>query len=200
MRAPIYFALVLTSALGCTSALPEAAVNEGGNEVSTDTNLQEQIAIVYDDKAPGETKLVAADAVVDGGKAAIPLLVERLGRGENPIFLDQMKVPTGPMHAGPPTVLPVTIKFQIESMLYRIIAPDDQMPTGESASAPGDLGALIDSSLLDASRPPLAFVEDWSAWWNTHQHESLDEMRAWAKAEVDRLWDEIHAQTTAPPR
>jgi len=200
VRAPIFCALALSCALGCTSEPPAAAVNEGGNEVSTNSNLLQQIAILYDEKAPGEAKLVAADALVDAGKGAIPLLIDRLGQDENPIFLDRMKVATGPMHAGPPTVLPVGVKFQIESMLYRIIAPDDQVPTEKAAPAPGGIGALIDSSLLDASRPPLAFVKDWSAWWGAHKHDSLEEMRAWAKAEVNRLWDEIHAQTTAPAR
>lgn len=174
----------------------------GGAEVSTGTEedkVREQIEILFDAQAPGEAKLVASDTIVEAGKAAIPLLIERLQRPENPLFLDAMKVPTGPMHAGPPAVMPVAVKFQIERLLYQIIQPDDHPAAPATRPASEDPAALIDRSLLDRARPPLAFVKDWPGWWQAHKGETLDEMRSWSRQEIDRLWAEIHDQTTAPP-
>ncbi len=168
-------------------------------------DLKEQLAILEDAHAPEDQKLVASERLVDAGADAIPLLVERLAVADDPIFLDTMRIPTGPMHAGPPVVRQVTVRYQVERMLYAIIYPQpwpkdapvqkaDRGPLSDPAYAD-----VLSPAILMSSRPPLAFVKDWQSWLKTHRSESLEEMRAWSLEEVDRLWSSIYQETSPPP-
>ena len=170
-----------------------------------DYDLNEQLAITQDLEAPRDVKLVACDRLVDAGKDAIPILVERLGQLDDPVFLSDAPVSTGPMHTGPPIVREVNLKFQLQTLLYRIICPDPLVDDRKNDSPPDpmtgpDLDAALSPKVLQASRPQLAFVEDWPSWWKQHQSESLEDIRDWSAREVDALWGRIYDQTTPPPQ
>jgi len=162
--------------------------------------LKDHITILDDEAAPGDAKMVSSDAIVAAGKTAISLLIDRLQQPDDPLFLEQLRVPTGPMHAGPPAVVPVRVKYHVETLLYRIVYPSGTIADDGAAPATGDSPAdLISRDVLDQERPPLAFIDNWPAWWQTHQGESLDEIQSWSQGAIDQLWEKVHAETTPPP-
>lgn len=172
--------------------------------------IAEQIKRLDDSSASPEVKLDASRTLVSAGKDAIGPLIARLEQPDDPVFLESMEVDTGPMNAGPPAAVPVSVKFQVERLLYQIVYPDDfpglkaRPPQNPPPGALANLQAKFDVgrdalTSEDVSRPPLAFIDDWQSWWVAHQGESLDDIRKWARREVDRIWRQIHRDTTLPP-
>lgn len=198
-------ALGLVLLAGCATPTPtQRTQGKGGHDVTkTETEeLRAQLRILDDAAAPRDAKRVACDRLTDAGTAAIPVLIERLHNSDDPIFLDAVRVQTGPMHAGAPVVRDVTVKFQVESLLYRIIYPEPwpaDGPTPPADRGPANIAEALSPGILANSRPPLAFVEDWASWWKTHAGESLDTIRAWSLGEVDARWQRVYRETSAPP-
>jgi hypothetical protein len=175
------------------------------SEASTDS-LREQIALLDDIAAPADAKQAASDALVAAGKAAIPVLIGRLENPEDHLYLDGVRVPTGPMNAGPPATMPVQVRFQVESLLYRIVRPPAEKPAASvragARAASGGVPTIDHERLgVETTRatPELRLVDDWPAWWRAHRDESLEQIREWFRDEAERRWSRIHEKTTAPP-
>ena len=72
---------------------------------------------------PADHKLRAVHALLQGGTLALSLLISRLAQPSDPLFLKETLIPTGPLNPGPPRKMCVTLKYQIETILYEILCP-----------------------------------------------------------------------------
>ena len=154
----------------------------------SERELRYHLLRLGDDLVAREDKL-ASLAALDGA-AAIPLLVERLSDSDDPLFLDDREVPTGPMNPGPPIVAPTTVRFEAEARLYEIISGE---AAGETASSPyppelqASMGRIEGRhDMLGGDSAPPKLVDDWAAWWKEHEGDTIEQIRAWAAAERDR--------------
>jgi len=174
------------------------------------SEIEERIAVLDDASAPVEAKLDASRTLETLGKASIGPLIARLGQAADPVFLEDAVVEPGPMSSGPAARVPVSVKFEVERILYAIVYPDDfpgmkpRPPKDAPPVALANLQAKFDVgrdalTSEDVARPPIAFIEDWPTWWKEHQGESLAEIRKWARREVARTWSELRRQTEPSP-
>ena len=151
------------------------------------SSLRAALSLLDEKKASQDDKLAACEALVDAGAEAIPLLVERLLAEHDPVFLEDLLVDTGPMNAGPTQNVTVSVKFQVEALLYCIVWPEDEAPPNADGKK-DPLQALrpdpAELNLGDA-RPPLAFVNDWSNWWKTRFNNFC---RGSIKSRFNRIW------------
>ncbi|MCK5689250.1 hypothetical protein KAI87_08270 [Myxococcota bacterium] len=153
-------------------------------------NIQELISLLYDTTASEKVKMEASFELLDLGKDAIFELIQKLSADENPRFSEGMMIQRGPMHPAAPRVMAVSVKFHIESLLYAAIYPSaDIFMAAEEAE--GESAPKISDATLMEMRQPLAFVSDWPHFWADHSAKSLQEIRRWARAEVERKWDAI---------
>lgn len=185
----------------------KSSEGEAMSKDPTQVVLRDQIARLDDSSATDEAKKEAVRALAGAGVASIGLLVERLAKDGDAVCFERAPIATGPMNPGPTKISAVTVKFIVEELLYQIIAPSDPVASA-AATKTGALGALeaqwaADRAALDGeapSRPPIAFVDDWSTWWTAHRGEDLDVLRAWSRDEIDRRWALSHEETSLPPR
>ena len=165
---------------------------------------------------PEEHKLRATAQLVNGGKQSMKALIDRLLQAGDPVCFQNILVPTGVMNPGKPRKLTVTLKFQIETILYDILYPE-QAPrpelAGESirefrpkahseqqASTPAQTLAEMKASwdhARDEAIGELApaelgaaypFIEDWAKFWQANNHKDLQTLKDWSKERVKRRW------------
>jgi hypothetical protein len=160
---------------------------------ANETEIRYRIHVLGDDIVTDEDKHEAVEVLVGAGTDAIPFLVERLLDRKDGVFLPRTAVSTGPLHAAPPAVVPTTVRYMVESMLYRIIAPQRRAVANKNA-----LDALKLSARPPSIRPPIPWVADWGLFWRAHKKETLDDIRAWSAEELDRRWDAIDDGQAAP--
>ena len=187
--------------------------------------LRYQLWCIEDPVVLPAHKLRAANVLVQAGKPAIELLVERFNQPGDPITMQQVLVPTGIMNPGPPRIMCVTLKYQIEQILYDIIAPD-QAPRPELR---GEIATQTSETLKTSMAPPkqtlaqmksdwdaardlsigelaptelggaYALVDNWVAFWDEHRHNELEEIQNYYRAQVQRRWARNMSQATAQP-
>jgi hypothetical protein len=180
------------------------ALFAGAARATEMSELNYDVVLLADPIAARDDKLAAVDELTKAQLAAVPLLVERLKDTGDAVFLDDVGVETGPMNPGPPVVTRTTARFMAELILYRIIAPDEHasgIALGARSSKSGlDATRPAGGLELEDTRPPIAWVRDWSAFWSKHKGDSLDEIKRWSSDEIDRIWREAAlASTPAPP-
>ena len=152
-------------------------------------DIKYRIHVLGDDVVGDDDKREAVEVLVGVGKDAIPLLVERLLDRKDALFLQATSVSTGPLHAAADTVVPTTVRYMVETILYRIIAPQRRPLVVKSK-----LDALKPNVGVPSTRAPIPWVADWGLFWRAHKAETLADMRAWSAEELDRRWDAIDEQ------
>lgn len=158
--------------------LPMATLKE------TEADLRLRVLLVASDVVDDEDRIAALEVLAAGGKTAIPLLIEKLAAlAVDDVEFPPTRVETGPLNPGPPMTMATTARFQIERVLYRIVTPQRRPPEKTNA-----LDALRPDHAPVPARTPLLYIDDWSAFWTTHKSESIEQMRAFADAEVERRW------------
>ncbi|MBT6433401.1 MAG: hypothetical protein HOK97_05255 [Deltaproteobacteria bacterium] len=161
-----------------------------------------------------EHKLRASHTLTQGGQLSLGILIERLAEPGDPIFLNEMLVTTGPLNPGPPRKMRVTLKYQIEHILYEILYPEQSpraellgdsqlntdISTGPSKPLPkqslmemkADWDKARDLAIGELSPAELggayAFVSDWQSFWATHGNKDLDALRKWSRVQVEAIW------------
>jgi hypothetical protein len=159
-------------------------------------------------------KLRASQMLLQGGKQSLGILIERLALSADPVFLEQTLVPTGPLNPGPPRKMCVTLKFQIEYLLYEILYPQQSprpellgertgpqgtsstatqaLPTQSLAQMKADWDSARDTAIGELAPAELggcyAFISDWQAFWKIHGHKDLDSLRQWSRTQVEAIW------------
>lgn len=152
-----------------------------------EAEIRYRILVLGDDVVTAEDKVEAVEVLEGAGKDAIPFLVERLLDRKDAVFLEHSRVTTGPLHATPDAVVRTGVRYQVETILYSIIAPERRRgaPKTKLDTLKPDVGPL------PSSRPPIPWVADWNLFWRAHKAESLEAMRAWSAEEIERRWDAI---------
>ncbi len=177
-------------------------------------NLQYQLLCLEDPVVLPAHKLRATAILIAGGKLSLPLLIERLANPEDVLFMEELLVPTGVMNPGPPRAMAVTLKFQIENILYEILYPE-QAPRPELRGEP--VGIETDTKGTGAPSPvqtlaqmkadwenardqgidrlaptelggAYAFVQDWTSFWDDHGHKELEDLKKWSREQVKHRW------------
>lgn len=120
------------------------------------------VSLLDDPVVPVQARLQALVELEAAGREALAPLVARWSRPGDAPFAADRRLPPGPLtaEAGPG---PTTVKQEVEALLYRIIDPGWPAPEDPRRLAP---------------RGP--YVADWAAWWEAHQQDSLQTLRAWA--------------------
>lgn len=144
--------------------------------------LKYRIWCLGDAMLPPKEKLKAVEVLVRGGKQSVPLLIECLESGWDPVFLHQTPIPQGPMNPGPPQVARTTVSFMCESILFRIIAPE---------------GTESESGMVQG--PRVAWVKSWRDWWRKNQHSTLQMIKHESDKELMRLWARLGDTSDEPP-
>ena len=152
-----------------------------------------RILVLGDDVVTVDDKHEASEVLVGAGKDAIALLVERLLDRRDALFLEQTSVATGPLHAAPAALLPTTVRYQVETLLYRIVAPQRRALENKTR-----LDALKPQVSAPDVRPPIPWVADWGLFQRAHKNESIEDIRAWSAEELDRRWQAIDERLHAP--
>lgn len=159
-----------------------------------DNDIKYRIHVLGDDVVTDDDKREAVEVLVGAGKDAIPLLIERLLDRRDAVFSTATAVQTGPLHAAPDTVVPTTVRYMVETMLYRIVAPQRRALERKTA-----LDALKPSvGAPPSARLPIPWVADWGLFWRAHKGEALVDIRAWSAEELDRRWQAIDEQQHTP--
>lgn len=158
-----------------------------------ENDIKYRIHVLGDDVVSDDDKREAVEVLVGAGKDAIPFLVERLLDRKDAVFLMETPVQTGPLHAAPEALVPTTVRYIVETMLYRIIAPQRR-----ALEAKTRLDALKPSVGVPSTRTPIPWVADWGLFWRAHKGESLDDIRAWSAEELDRRWEAIDENQHTP--
>ena len=131
---------------------------------TTLNQLRYQLLCLEDPVVCPKHKLRATSALIAGGKTSIGLLIERMGKSGDCLFMDQLLVPTGPMNPGSPRKMRVSLKFQIEYILYEILYPE-QAPRPELKGEPVTHDLKHNASAADAPQKSLAEMK--AEWDNT---------------------------------
>jgi hypothetical protein len=100
-----------------------------------------------------------------------------------------MIVPAGPLQSVGEAKLQVTVRYVVETILFRIIAPQRRAP--EAKTRRSALQSLKPKGQGPDTRPPIPWVADWNLFWRAHKSHSLADIKAWSAEEVDRRWDAI---------
>ena len=151
-----------------------------------ENDIKYRIDVLGDDVVLDDDKREAVEVLVGAGKDAIPFLVERLLDRKDAVFLVETPVQTGPLHAAPDAIVPTTVRYIVETMLYRIIAPQRRAVAPKTK-----LDALKPNVGTPSTRPPIPWVADWGLFWRAHKAEALADIRAWSAEELDRRWEAI---------
>lgn len=152
------------------------------------------IHVLGDEVVGTEDKLEAVEELLGAGKDAIEPLIDRLlDAKKDARFLVETKVPTGPLHAAPETVLATSVRYMVETILYRIIAPQRRPREPKTR-----LDRLKPQMEAPDMRPPIPWVADWTAFWTAHKNESLADIKAWSAEEIDRRWQAIDNKKHQP--
>ena len=176
--------------------------------------LRYQLLCMEDPFVPPAHKLRASQWLMQGGKLSLGILIERLELPPDPVFLEETLVPTGPLNPGSPRKMCVTLKFQIEYLLYEILYPQQSprpellgepperqdtnrtatlsLPTQSLSQMKADWDSARDTAIGELAPAELggcyAFISDWQAFWKIHGHKDLDALRQWSRAQVEAIW------------
>lgn len=186
--------------------------------------LEYQLWCLEDPVVLPEHKLRATARLRAEGKHALGLLIERLSKPGDPIFMEEILVPTGVMNPGAPRTMRVSLKFQIESILYEILYPEQAprpelrgepvltQPKTQRSAVPSPkqtlaemkadwdnardfaIGELAPTELGGA----IAFVQDWESFWEEHQDKALEELQWWSRQQVQQRWAQSMSSAPTP--
>lgn len=151
-----------------------------------EVDIKYRIHVLGDDLVGNDEKLEAMELLTGAGKDAIGPLVERLADRKDALCLQEMRVPVGPLQSAGTATLQVTVRYVVETLLYRIIAPQRRAPEVKTR-----LDALKPKIQAPDMRTPIPWVADWNAFWRTHKSHSLADIKGWSAEEVDRRWQAI---------
>lgn len=159
-------------------------------------DIHYRIHVLGDDLVGNDEKLDAIEALSAAGKDAIGPLIERLLDRNDTLCMQEMRVPVGPLQSAGEVTLQVSVRYVVETILYRIIAPQRRPKMPKTR-----LDALKPKVQVPDMRTPILFVPDWSAFWRAHKSKSLADIKAWSAEEVDRRWraiDDGKPETVVP--
>ena len=162
----------------------------------TVSELRYDIVCIDDEAVPRDVKLRAVDALASAGKPALQPLIERLREPRDSMFLPDTPLEPGPMHAGGRTATAVSVKYMVETILYRIISP---LPRPPKLTGKETLTEQMKMRGPPMETPRMAYVDDWTAFWEAHSKASLEEMRYWSYEENDRLIVAIARESAGLP-
>jgi hypothetical protein len=152
--------------------------------------IKYRIALLGDDLVSDEEKLEAIEILTGAGKDAIAPLIERLSDKKDALCMQEMLVHAGPLQSAGDQKLQVTVRYVVETILYRIIAPQRRAPEVKTR-----LDALKPKVQVPDMRAPIPWIADWNAFWRTHKGHSLADIKAWSAEEVDRRWEAVDKGT-----
>jgi hypothetical protein len=170
-------------------------------------DIKYRILVLGDDLVSDDDKLEAIEVLTGAGKDAIGPLVERLNDRKDVLCMQEMLVHAGPLQSTGDQKLQVTVRYVVEMILYRIIAPQRRAPEVKTR-----LDALKPTMEVPDMRPPIPWVADWNSFWRAHKGHTLADIKAWSAEEVSRRWQAIGegaplpiqpaslVATTLPPR
>lgn len=156
-------------------------------------DIKYRIAVLGDDLVSDDEKLEAIEVLTGAGKDAIGPLIERLADKKDALCMQEMLVHAGPLQSAGDQKLQVTVRYVVETILYRIIAPQRRAPEVKTR-----LDALKPKVQVPDMREPIVWIGDWNAFWRTHKSHSLADIKAWSAEEIDRRWEAVDAGTLKP--
>jgi len=179
-------------------------------------DLSYQLFCMEDPAVLPAHKLRASNRLLQGGKQSVGVLIKRLEGASDPLFMHDFLVATGPMNPGAPRKMSVSLKYQIENILYQIIYPEqaprpelrgepvieDKATTSTATHSPAPIQSLAamkadwenarDQAIGELSPSELggayAFIADWQEFWRIHGTKSLADLRTWGRQQVEELW------------
>ncbi len=149
-------------------------------------DIKYRILVLGDDLVSDDEKLEAIEVLTGAGKDAIGPLIERLADRKDALCMQELLVHAGPLQSAGDQKLQVTVRYVVETILYRIIAPQRRAPEVKTR-----LDALKPKMQAPDMRPPIPWVADWNLFWRAHKGHTLADIKAWSAEEVDRRWDAI---------
>lgn len=156
-------------------------------------DIKYRIAVLGDDLVSDEEKLEAIELLTGTGKDAIGPLIERLGDRKDALCMQEMLVHAGPLQSAGDQKLQVTVRYVVETILYRLIAPQRRAPEVKTR-----LDELKPKVHVPDMRAPIPWIADWNAFWRTHKSHSLADISAWSAEEIDRRWEAVDKGTAKP--